>query len=59
MTEINVTEMSTIRMRRDEPYITIWFNGPKGGHIGMNRIDIAEAAKLAEALAKAVQELRQ
>ena len=53
--EINTTEMSTLRMK-DEPFVTIFASGPRGGTRGMLRLDLSEAAKLAEALSRAVRE---
>jgi hypothetical protein len=52
---LTITEMSTIRMQHGEPYVSIWVKGPRGGHVGMHRIDPAEAAKLAEALSEVAQ----
>ena len=57
--EVHATEMSTIRMKKGEPHVTIWFTGPKGGSAGMMRLDKAEAIKLARALSAAVQQLNQ
>jgi len=57
--EIHANETSTVRMKKGEPHVTIWFHGPKGGHTGMMRLDRAEATKLAKALTSAVRQLNQ
>jgi len=53
---IDAKEMSTIRMQQDEPFVAITFSGPMGGHRGMMRLDLAESAKLGQALITAVNQ---
>jgi hypothetical protein len=53
---IQAIEMSTLRMQRGEPFVTIHFIGPKGGYRGMARLDLVEAAQLAAAISDAVQQ---
>lgn len=56
---INAVEMSTIRIQHGEPHVSIFVSGPKGGHRGLLRFDVAEADSLAKALADAVRDLEE